>query len=791
MRFLTPPLATLRRQQLQTNRRPRDSTPRCPDCKSFLHECTCEGTVGSAAALAATDALASNRLSQDIARRASPPPFEKPHSLKRPRSTLGEEAEIRLKEPPSRRGDGGGSTTWSKSVGAPDKVTTIDDSRHRVRKEGGGDDKEKGKGEGEEKEGVQDQKEGEGEDEKEEEEEEGGGDDMDVEHGSLCAHDGGVLQSVLTESADGGSRADQLLKDKALGASKDLEEHKDGKSARGEEHSTSNSARADRRDTDRQARSDSRPVSANVVPAASAIGLGKAGRDNKVKLAGHVENDMLSDMGRSRLALKEDEAERWGRVGEEKRPSGEAEVVRLEGFGTHVDPLREEDGTSADADGGVSRERTGGNSDGDALRGDNANGKASPGRGSLGDADGDIGENRSRGGPGNGSQPVSEWLPRKGDLVEVKRRMSPGVNKLGGTARVVKVDSAAGTVDVRYMVEGGWERGIDTVYVSPAVLDLNEKRSTLGRCRHCGSLRVDCRQGCAFYTTPQSPRLLPRPSSFHVPVLADRSQGAATHGSESGRDSRRRKERRRGSGRHRHGSHAPDGARIDQNRHESKRQRRRLPDQWDEEGEPVPGDGEVGDKGDDSRRSPVEGGRESNSVFPLSMRGTSGGNSTSSDGDVIGARYRNCVSNKQRVLRWSESQSESGSDSDVELLGDREAVGFSNDGDGSGGSSGGSDDASTNDGEGDLGEEGGSLSGGSLGSRVWLRDAAGAVNNGAALFLVPEGEEAARMLPLDIQDPTRGITDPDELQEEFNLRLQKIAGSDTDKLERDVAEACR
>lgn len=167
------------------------------------------------------------------------------------------------------------------------------------------------------------------------------------------------------------------------------------------------------------------------------------------------------------------------------------------------------------------------------------------------------------------------------------------------------------------------------------------------------------------------------------------------------------------------------------------------------------------------------------------------------------------MTSKQRGLRWLESQSESGSDSDVELLGDHsihrgavsrrgthEAAGLNSSGSSDSGSaiesshrlsSSGSD----NDIERDPGEvdEGRSPNGG-VGGRVWRGDAADSVKAGTALFLVPEGEEAASMLPSDIPDPTRGVTDPVMLRKEFDLLLQRIA-EDTNKIEQDVPNVCR
>lgn len=634
----------------------------------------------------------------------------------------------------------------------------------------------------------------------EEEEEEGRKeatrDRTDVEDRRLHAHGGDNAQNVLEKIPDGGNRVDQLLNSEALGASEGLGED----------------------ETDGRAIPESCPVSAERIPPASATGLGGARRGKEVERTPLSENAIIPG---ARLDSKQDGAGCRERVREDQRSGGEAEVVWAEGVKTHANPSREESDAAAGADGGALRVHTGGSTDGDARGEGYADGEASSALGGLGDAHGDGGKGSPQGGPGNDHQPALEWQPRKGDLVEVERRMTPGVNKPGGTARVVKVDAAAGTVDVRYVVEGGWERGIDTVYVSPAVLDLNEKRPTLGRCRHCGSLRVDCRQACEFYTTPRSPRLLLRPpSAFDAHVLPGRSRGAAAHESESGKGSRRGKDRRRGGGRHRHRSRASDGGKVDQDRHHNKRRRRRLPEKWDEEGEPVPGDGEaVDERGDSGGGLPVESGLRSQSGSPRSSSGgTSSGNSSSTD-DIIGARGRKTsVRSKQRRLRLPASESESGSDSDVELLDDysirrgaasrggtHDSAGFNNGG-GSGGSSDsasasersrrlssvGSDGASADGSEGGPGEqEGGGSPNGGVAGRGWLGDAAGAVKAGTALFLVPEGEEAAHMLPSDIPDPTRGVTDPVVLRKEFDLLLQRIAERDANKLERDVADVCR
>lgn len=721
---------------------------------------------------------------------------------------MGEEAGGRLKEPPRRRGDGDGSTAWSEGKGVPDQAATTSDSRQR----GGRGEKEEEEEEYTKGEGGGDEE----EEQKEGEEEEEARDGMEVEDRGLHAHDGGVTQKVLKKSAEGGSQGDQFLNYEALGTPKALDEIEDGDAARGflEEPRTSSPTQANKRSTDGRARPESRPVPAERIPTASAVGLGGAGRDKEVERTGFVENGIISG---GRIDSKEDEAERRKHVREERRFGDEAEVVWVQGVKAHVNASREEDDAASNVDVGALREHIGGNTDGDALGASYADDEVPPALGDLRNGHGDGGEGHPRRDAGDDHQPALEWQPRKGDLVEVERRMTPGVNKPGGTARVVKVDAAAGTVDVRYVVEGGWERGIDMVYVSLAVLDLNEKRPTLGRCRHCGSLRVDCRQGCEFYTTPRSPRLLPRPpSSDHVHVLPDRSRCAAAHRSESGRGSQRSKDRRRGSGRLRHRSHASDRGKVDEHRHQSKRRRRHLPEKWDEEGEPVPGDGEAVDGGGDSNGAPVEGGRRSQTGSPRRSTGATSSGSSSSTDDIISAGDRkSSISSKKRRVRWPESESGSGSDSDLAFLGDRTihrsaasrrgAAGFSSSG-GSGGSSDsssvsarshrpngiGSDDSSVDDSEGDPGKEEGYRSpNGRVRGRPWLGDAVDSVKAGTALFLVPEGEEAARMLPSDIPDPTRGVTDPVVLRKEFDLLLQRIAERDTNKLEQDVAGVCR
>lgn len=421
-----------------------------------------------------------------------------------------------------------------------------------------------------------------------------------------------------------------------------------------------------------------------------------------------------------------------------------------------------------------------------------------------------VGDDRSGNIPeglGGEHERTQEWRPRKGDLVEVERRMTPGVNKPGGTARVVKVDSATDVVDVRYVVEGGWERGIDPVYVRPAVLNLSEKRSTLGRCRHCGSLRVDCGQGCEFYTAPPSTR--PRPPPPLSPSLAilaaSPSSGVAITGSDPSRDGGEMEGRQRGRGKRRHSSQLSGGGRSGRGRRDDLRRRRRhLPDDWDEEGEPVPGSEDVG-TGESDSETPVRGGwrrrggrrwteTDSDRSSSLRARGrhSSGDSSSSCSGDSGsgGGGGGSAVdddgmdesdgSRPRRGLGVTRFDREGGSDSDVELLGGRRGRHSSS-----------SDKRGANDSRHDSGGKASRSPDHGVGRSGWRGSAGDADRGGTGLFLMPEGEEAAQMLPSDIPDPTRGVTDPVVLRKELKRLLQEMEGRDVNELEQDVAALCR
>jgi hypothetical protein len=120
---------------------------------------------------------------------------------------------------------------------------------------------------------------------------------------------------------------------------------------------------------------------------------------------------------------------------------------------------------------------------------------------------------------------------RVGDTVEVQARMWPGINRHGGVGRVMDVHrderGVLAHVDVKYIVVGGRERLVPVEYVALApqfaqsnsnnaaeaeaadpknkgVLgsSLRDRSHMLGRCTHCGSLRLDC--GSCDWNAPQT-----------------------------------------------------------------------------------------------------------------------------------------------------------------------------------------------------------------------------------------------------------------------------------------------
>ncbi|CAM9263881.1 unnamed protein product, partial [Ectocarpus sp. 8 AP-2014] len=424
------------------------------------------------------------------------------------------------------------------------------------------------------------------------------------------------------------------------------------------------------------------------------------------------------------------------------------------------------------------------------------------------------------------SQPSSNrdvWRPRKKELVQVARRMAPGMNKLGGTARVVKVDPATGLVDVRYVVEGGWERNIDPVYLRPAALDINEKRATFGRCVHCGSLRVDCQQECEYFTSR------PRAAQQGLYLIEERSEGDGSLGGSSRGKERRRAERdqhrrRRHRRRRRHDGRSrasqEEGGDVDDRERglaDSQTRRRHLPQDWDEEGEPVPGSSEEEEEEEEEEREDGSADR-------------GGSSSTGSDSDSAGG----ITALRRRRIGRRLAVSSSGSDertADDAGVPSRRRLGDRSDGSGAGSqydddhddhddseidllyvrpgvrghggtlrprgrrsqrsrgrNSGGGGASDTEQDSGlEQGEEDGE--GEMSVSSESGRGGGGEEGGVGGAFLQAEGDEDE--LPPDIRDPTRGVKDPGVLQARLEELLKKMEAGDVTKLEEDVAAACR
>ncbi|CAM9784127.1 unnamed protein product [Ectocarpus sp. 13 AM-2016] len=445
------------------------------------------------------------------------------------------------------------------------------------------------------------------------------------------------------------------------------------------------------------------------------------------------------------------------------------------------------------------------------------NDPADGGGGGGGGSDG----NRRDPGEEEESQPSSNrdvWRPQKKELVEVARRTAPGMNKLGGTARVVKVDPATGLVDVRYVVEGGWERNIDPVYVRPATLDMNEKRATFGRCVHCGSLRVDCRQECEYFTSRSravQQGLYPLERSEEDEGLGGSSRGKERRRAE--RDQHRRRRRRRHNGRSR--ASQEEGGDVDDRERghaDSQTRRRHLPQDWDEEGEPVPGSSEEEEKEEEEEREDRVADRDSSSsgsnsdsaggiTAPQRRRrigrrlAVSSSGSDEGTADDAGVPYRRRLGDRSDISDAGSQYDDDHDhdDSDIDLLYVRQGVR------GHGGtlrprdrrsqrsrgcdSSGGGASVTEQESGLEQGEEEGegemsvsSESGRSGGGEE------GVVGGG---FLQAEGDEDE--LPPDIQDPTRGVKDPGVLQARLEELLKQMETGDVTKLEEDVAAACR
>lgn len=665
-RTLLPPTV------LQEGRKRRVATPRCPDCRSFLHECTCDGYLDIAATVVA--GVPSSRTESSKPPAPAPLHSKDARSLKRPRSAMDNGSE-RAQRHPSRRGYA--------CNGMPGDRVAVGRVEQSV--EGGSD--------------VRDgnaQKDGQWNMGMEENDEVGG-----------YGGGGGSYRGALVPALIG------------------------------------------------QHENDSRQLRAEKVLADDLQRRGKTKIDNA---SGQKENTLKNE-GSGNGGRNEGEGE--GGCFQELTPN-EVESDRHPGSckedgGLTHEPTQLEEKSNVDDEEELwtQREKPDVNP---PTEDDNQEGDIK--------AESRVGPELKSAHESGGKEPISEegggftstqWQPRKGDLVEVERRTSPGLNKLGGTARVVKVDSRTGAVDVRYVVEGGWERGIDPVYVRPAVLDMTQKRPTLGRCSHCGSLRVDCAGRCEFFTRRSSRR-------------PDSEVGAESVAG----DQRSERNHRRDS----RGSYVDDIELTRRNEERLPRRRRYLQEDWDEEEDLVSrsdGSGHIGVGGNETDRW---------------MEGDSDG-SLGDDDLAMGSQKRQ----SGRRLGKPGDDVDSSTDGEIKLLSvARDRRGSLREGSVGSGSE--SNDLDPSDSAGEEGSDGGdfgtSSERGGVGSRGWRGSPDHAAEGSAvARFLMPEGEEAARMLPSDIADPTKGIKDPARLRRELKSMLREMEERDANELEQEISKTCR
>lgn len=666
---------------LQEGRKRRVATPRCPDCRSFLHECTCDGYLDIAAMAVAGVPSSRNESSKPPA--PAPPHSKDARSLKRPRSTMDSGLE-RAQGHPSRRGD-----VCNGMSGDRVAVARLEQSV-----EGGSD--------------VRDgyaRKDGQRNMDVEENDEIGGcgsgGGGCDALVPALIGQHGNDGRQLGVEKvlADDLQRREITRIDNAPDPKKNT--LKNGHSGNGERNEGGGERGGLQELTPNEVESGRRPGSCKENSGLAHERMQLEGESN-----GDDEEELWTQRQKSYVDLPTEDDNQKGDMKAESRVGPELESAHGSG---DKEPISEE----------------------------------------------------------GGEVTSTEWRPRKGDLVEVERRMSPGLNKLGGTARVVKVDSRTGAVDVRYVVEGGWERGIDPVYVRPAVLDMTQKRPTLGRCSHCGSLRVDCAGRCEFFTQRSSRRLVPpRPTT-------------ALLGSEVGTESVAGDQRSKGNHpRDSRGSYVDDIELTKRNEERIPRRRRYLQDDWDEEGDLVPRSDESGHIG--------VGGNETDRW----MEGDSDG-SLGDDGLAMESQQRR----PGRRLGKPGDDVDSSTDGEIKLLSVARGRGGSlregSVGNGSEGSGIDSSDSACEEGSGG-GDFGSSSERGEVGSRGWRESPAHAAGGSAvARFLMPEGEEAAGMLPSDIADPTRGIKDPARLRRELKSMLREMEERDAIELEQEISKTCR
>lgn len=153
---------------------------------------------------------------------------------------------------------------------------------------------------------------------------------------------------------------------------------------------------------------------------------------------------------------------------------------------------------------------------------------------------------------------------RVGSMVEVaRRRMWPGINQPGGTARVLGIhtteepsiteEAVIIAVDVHYIVEGRKEKRVPIQYVthSPQYeaeeegfigrdgggggqrrFLLRDRSQLLGRCKNCGSLRADC-GACDWIMTEESSHttkgLHPDPSVAAITTTTNVTSGTSSN----------------------------------------------------------------------------------------------------------------------------------------------------------------------------------------------------------------------------------------------------------------------
>ena len=128
-----------------------------------------------------------------------------------------------------------------------------------------------------------------------------------------------------------------------------------------------------------------------------------------------------------------------------------------------------------------------------------------------GGQEGHHGEGESEGGAPESSPPLTPPRFAFGDLVEVESRTWPGINKPGGVGRVQGVNRDTGTIDVKYVVNGGSENDINAKYVSLHVLDVLD--SVEGGSGGSGGARSSKRRSIRRRSAPPSS---PSPSGDYL-----------------------------------------------------------------------------------------------------------------------------------------------------------------------------------------------------------------------------------------------------------------------------------